>query len=376
MTIAYLLTILDSLKQEYSWLFLLIELFLKSSLILLVALPLGFLLRKQPAADRSVFWMVVIASLLLLPVFNQFLPGFPVPLTIEDSAITNSVLISLHELAIGIHDPYAPIAYTLNWVVYTYMTISVLLALYLMLGIARVVLQSQSSMRWTDPRAFEVLRRLMDANGIVSKIDLLVSRHCISPLTWGIRRHMILLPASARDWDSALLEQTLSHELAHIQRKDWLCYIFSRLAICLYWINPLIWIAHRNLVMESEKSCDNAAIEDTGCPFSYAENLLRLANMLNANCTSVAPALFGRRSSLVPRIKSILNSKESRHHGERSCLISALVITAILIAPFSAMNFTIRIIESAVTEGNIISVNFIPRDSIEYKQFMLELGRL
>ena len=98
--------------------------------------------------------------------------------------------------------------------------------------------------------------------------------------------------------------------------------------------------------------------------------------MLNANCTSVAPALFGRKSSLVPRIKSILNFEESRHHGERSCLVSGLVIAAILIAPFSAMNITILIIEDAVAEGFVIPVNYIPRNSIGYTQFMLELGKL
>lgn len=376
MTIAYLLTVLESLKQEYYWLFLLLEIFLKSSLILLVALPLGYLLRRQPAADKSAFWMVIIAALLLLPLFNYCLPGLPVPFTIEESAITNRVLLSLHELAIDIRDPFSPIASTFDWIVYGYAAISVLLALYLMMGILRVVIQSHNSRRWTDLRALEALDRLKADNGIASQIVLLASTQCASPLTWGIRRHIILLPASARNWDQLLLEQTLSHELAHIQRKDWLCYICSRMAICIYWINPLVWIAHKNLVMESEKSCDNAAIEDTGCAFSYAENLLRLANLLNANCTAVAPALFGRKSSLMPRIKSILDDEESRHHGERSCLVSALIVTAVLVAPFSAMNFNFRVIEDAEAESFVIPVNFIPRNSIEYTRFMLELGKL
>ena len=380
MTIIYLLSALETLEQQYTILFLLIDLTLKSSIVLLLTFSLGLHFRKYSAADQSALWMVAIASLLLLPLFHFLLPSLPISLAIDESVFASLVMNGVGDVAFLFGNNNINPGALATWIVTGYVSISLLFVLYLVMGIIRVSLLTRSSAQWHDTRAQNILIQLQAANGIDSVVALLRCNQCVSPLTWGIRSHKILLPANVHTFDDALLRQMLSHELAHIQRKDWLCYILSRLAICLYWINPLVWLAHSKLVMESEKSCDDAAVDDTGCAVSYAENLLKLASRLSAHCTNPAPALFGNRSTLVQRIYHILEKGNKSHSNDRSCLVSGLLITSLLIAPFSAINLSFQVIERSIEtslgEHIVIPVHFIPNGTSEYSQLMHELGRV
>lgn len=63
-----------------------------------------------------------------------------------------------------------------------------------------------------------------------------------SPLTYGVFRPVILLPASF-DWrDRQQLTQVLLHENAHIRYRDVSVKALLVLACCLHWFNPAVWL--------------------------------------------------------------------------------------------------------------------------------------
>ena len=65
--------------------------------------------------------------------------------------------------------------------------------------------------------------------------------------TTGVRRHRVLLPARADRWPDSRIRIVLSHELAHIERRDWVIKIAGEIARAWLWFNPLIWLACREL---------------------------------------------------------------------------------------------------------------------------------
>lgn len=91
------------------------------------------------------------------------------------------------------------------------------------------------------------------------------------------RRHQVLLPAEAADWNRERLDAVLLHERAHVARGDWWSQTAARLVVALQWMNPLAWWALRGLVAAAEECADGAALRAGVAPAAYARELLALA---------------------------------------------------------------------------------------------------
>jgi TonB family protein len=108
-----------------------------------------------------------------------------------------------------------------------------------------------------------------------------VSHEVDGPMTIGIRRKMLLLPA---EWQASLREEDLdaaiAHEFAHMRRGDFaknLVYEVLSLPIAYH---PLLWMTRTKLAETREMVCDAMAAEAVAGRENYARSLLRLASML------------------------------------------------------------------------------------------------
>ena len=112
----------------------------------------------------------------------------------------------------------------------------------------------------------------------VTKPVLLSSSSVVStPLTWGTRAPVILLPEESLDWPEAHRRIVLRHELAHIARGDSLTQLVAGFICALYWFHPLVWITERRLRAECERACDDNVVS-LGTPAAeYAAHLLEVA---------------------------------------------------------------------------------------------------
>ena len=65
-------------------------------------------------------------------------------------------------------------------------------------------------------------------------------------MTFGWLRPQIFLPADALEWDEERRRLVILHEVAHVRRLDCAAHVVARVALCVYWWNPLAWIAWRD----------------------------------------------------------------------------------------------------------------------------------
>lgn len=181
-------------------------------------------------------------------------------------------------------------------------------------------------------------RRL--ARGASREGKILYSQRCTVPVTVGLFRARIYLPAESRDWDPDKLEAVLTHEKEHMRRRDPLVEWIALVNRSLYWFNPLAWWLCGKLSALAEHACDEAVLargHDSGV---YAEHLLEFARSVKQRGSLVT--LWGsslRGSTLAQRVRRILNSGVSPAISPARLVLLAVLWTApALVALFSELS--------------------------------------
>jgi len=141
----------------------------------------------------------------------------------------------------------------------------------------------------------ESLIHVSQVLGVRRPIALLRSDRPDLLVTWGQAFPKVVLPADAADWPDERIHVVLAHEVAHVARGDWLVLIAAELLRCIYWFNPLFWIACTRLRYESEHACDDAVMNAGVEGDVYATHLLELARTFGRHRRTwfPAPAMAG-----------------------------------------------------------------------------------
>ena len=151
---------------------------------------------------------------------------------------------------------------------------------------------------------FHLKNRLKTA--VLFRDNLYQSEAVTSPFVLGFIRPRIYLPFTLAEKD---LDAVVAHEKAHIARGDVLWKLLGYLFLCVYWFNPLVWLAYILFCRDIEFACDERvigqlAIEERA---AYSEALLA-ASMPKARIAA-CPLAFGE-GNVKERIKRVLSYKK------------------------------------------------------------------
>ena len=170
-----------------------------------------------------------------------------------------------------------------------------------------------------------LLLDLADPMGLAGRVKLLRSDRAVMPMAWGLFRPVVLLPNDRNQWLDELCRMVLLHELAHIKRRDCLVQIFASTVCSLYWINPMVWIAARQLRIERERACDDHVLSRGVRASDYAEGLLEMARSLRSlSFSSLATVAMAQSSQLESRLLAILNPRLHRNALTRGAMALSL----------------------------------------------------
>ena len=104
-------------------------------------------------------------------------------------------------------------------------------------------------------------------------ISLESDETCV-PAVAGVLFTRLLVPRNWRAWSQTQRTCILLHELAHVKRSDVYTQLLGRLACLVYWFNPLVWYAARQLRAEREVASDDVVLLAGQKASDYAESLL------------------------------------------------------------------------------------------------------
>ena len=155
-----------------------------------------------------------------------------------------------------------------------------------------------------DAQQQQLLKNLCERLAVKRPVNLLISEEIGTPISFGWRRPCILLHQNVTN---DRLEFILLHELAHLQRKDWLVNLLVHAIGIPFFFHPLFYLVRKRLADVREQICDGWVIQTTGQRADYAQCLVDMLDQ-SVHRTKLALALGHQRSQLKNRVKTILDN--------------------------------------------------------------------
>ncbi len=374
------MTIATSLPSSEAAFAIVVEAALKGTPVLLLAMLLAVVLRKRSAALRHVVWATALCSLCVLPLLGVLGTGWEWTLPVDwvkTTPVTErpAPAISLHgvaELPVRPGDPGAKtllllianhgqaafdptveartggveVEPTSAWPVRpaTLWLAGVALALApLGFGMLRLWQLRRAATPIASGAIGELFYDLTARLGLTQPFDLLQSDRGCMPMTWGVRRPVVLLPAEAATWTSDRLSVVLLHELTHVKRRDCLTQFVAHAVRAVFWFHPLVWWAVYRLKAEQERACDDAVLNAGSNAEDYAQHLLSVVARLPRGyfVTPVALAMSSARR-LERRLLAILDPTCDRRSLSRRWILTSLVAAAAVLLPLASVRVELQ----------------------------------
>ena len=280
----------------------LLNLSISASWLVLAVLALRLVSKRSPKWMNVLLWGIVALRLMLPFSIESALSLIPSAETVSPAVvqfdpaptITSGVNIIDNAVnpALSEHFAAAPLASVNPLYVWTYLAGWVWL-----IGLGAMLLYALAS--------YLRLRRRVSVSLCVRE-NIYLCDAISSPFILGVVKPRIYLPSGL---DEVQRQNVLSHERAHLTRRDhwWKPLGFALLAV--YWFNPVLWLAYTLLCRDIELACDERVIRtmDESAVKTYSTVLLACSMPRKAVIT--CPLAFGE-VGVKERVRNALHYKK------------------------------------------------------------------
>lgn len=183
------------------------------------------------------------------------------------------------------------------------------------------------------------------------------------PMVIGHLKPLILIPAGLLTaLPPAEIEAILIHELAHIQRRDYLVNLLQSFLEIIFFFNPAVLWLSALIRTERENCCDDIAVAQTSSKVNYIRALVSCQEY-QLSAPAYAMAFPGKRSQLMDRVKRMASgTNHALNFRERSILFITLLTAGLLTAAFTnakeIQHFAVK------TQKAIVHAIVQPRDTL------------
>lgn len=340
---------------------LLIEMLVKSTLVLAATWAIVTIARRLSSAERHLVWAAALVALLALPALSLLAPDVELP--IEVMAVTpsrppppaadgrtgrvepaeaagragsSSPSASARPGAGSAGAPVVAGPSPLALAVAAYLGVAALVLVYFAIGVRRASRRAAALSADVSADSRALFDALVARHGIRRRVRLLVSDEDLTPWTSGLVRPVVVVPRAFERWPDAERRAALTHELCHIKRLDALALGLGYLVCAVYWAQPLAWLAARRMLAESENACDDGVLSAGAEHAGYAGQLLDLANRVYKRGAARAPVMaMAGGSPVAARVLAILNLNKRRQTVNKMTMTAVAAGTLGVLVPLA-----------------------------------------
>ena len=322
-----------------------------------IAAALPWLLRMRAAWARLLFWQLTLVASLALPLVQRWRQAVVVV-----TAETPLVPLRMAPL------PRAAHSWTIVEIALACLAAGIGVRLvWLCLGMLRL--------RRYRRDATELAPLQSGISGLVQALAprtrLCVSRHVSGPVTFGVIRPVVLLPAAWSGLQPEAQRAIICHELLHVARQDWLFTMAEELVRALFWFHPAIWWLLARIQLSREETVDHRVLGMAATANDYVDALLLVAGAKPQPDLALAP-LFLRRRQLKQRVISLV---EDLPMSKRRLLsVLATGIAGVAAACWLAVTtFPLQASPQLVADADGVAVDtgdatFVHRTGVDYPE--------
>ena len=205
---------------------------------------------------------------------------------------------------------------------------------------------------YLGPRVAELAHSV----GLTIPPRVIVVDGIVSPMLWGLgQRACLIFPSQlVGRLSPANLDSLLLHELAHYWRGDHWMRALEMAACTLFWWNPVVWWARREIEAAEEECCDAWVVEhQRGTRHSYAEALLTTIDFLCERPEALPPAACGLGDVQLLRLRLTQIMRGDVAAGVSRWLQLAVIAGGIVISPLEPALLASSVPRAATTSTAI-----------------------
>lgn len=319
---------------------LLIKRILKNSLSSRMQYNLWFLLLGLLAVPFLPFRLFQLPQILLLFRNLNLLPVSKTETTIGQTINTKNIAGSknwMEDFTLSINNETSSI---IGYLLLTLWIFGIIAMLILVIRSAlRLHTLKKSALPLQSPKVHRLYKRCLSDTGIKKNIPIYSTAFLKSPVIVGFLKPCIYLPIHLISDDSETdIRYMLLHELQHYKHKDGISNYLMNLTGIVYWFNPLVWYALKEMRNDREIACDTSVLKilESDDYVTYGNTLINFAEKISLTPFPFVSGISGSMKQMRRRIMNIASYERPTFHQKLKSIIAFLLTSILLLglAPF------------------------------------------
>ena len=216
----------------------------------------------------------------------------------------------------------------------------------------------KSALPLQNPEVRRLYYRCLNEMGIHRDIPVYSTAFLKSPIIVGLLKPYIYLPIHLiSDYIESDMRYMLLHELQHYKHKDAFANYLMNLAGVVYWFNPLVWYALKEMRNDREVACDTSVLKmlEEDDYEDYGNTLINFAEKISLSPFPFTAGLSGNMKQMKRRIINI-TSYEKPTFMKRLKSVTAFMLIFVILLGFTPF------ISTYAADGSHYQWNFSSED--------------
>ena len=191
----------------------------------------------------------------------------------------------------------------------------------------------RSALSLQNPEVRRLYNKCLNEMKIAKNIPVYSTAFLKSPIIVGLLKPCIYLPIHLiSDYHESDMRYMLLHELQHYRHKDALANYLMNFVGVLYWFNPFVWFALREMRNDREIACDTSVLKmlEADDYEDYGNTLINFIEKVSSSPFPFASSLSGNMKQMKRRIINIASYEKPTFYKKLKGL-TAFILIAVLI---------------------------------------------
>ena len=197
----------------------------------------------------------------------------------------------------------------------------------------RLRIIKRSALPLQNPEVRRLYNKCLNEMKITRNIPVYSTAFLKSPIIVGFLKPCIYLPIHLiSDYHESDMRYMLLHELQHYRHKDAIANYLMNFAGVLYWFNPFVWFALREMRNDREVACDTSVLKmlEEDDYEDYGNTLINFIEKVSFSPFPFAANLSGNMKQIKRRIINIASYEKPTFYKKLKGM-TAFILTTVLI---------------------------------------------